>query len=177
MKSILVKQLTIILLVLTFSAFAKAQDLDINLSPFENLIGGTWKIDTEWGDGTAFKQEITYTWSLSGKIISSKTIGNISKTGYEQGLRNEGVRVWSSADSTLKFWEFDVFGGVTQGKVLVKGKNHYYQYEYETGDGVMTLTDGWEFVSNDEYTYSVGVFKDGKWSQKYLSGSITRKAD
>lgn len=177
MKSILVKQLTVIVIVLTLSALANAQDLGSKLSPLENLIGGSWEIDTQWGDGTKFKQEITYSWSLSEKMISSKTTGNISKTGYEQGLRSEGVRVWNSTDSTLKFWEFDIFGTITEGTILIDGNNHYYQYSYETGDGIMTLTDGWEFISKNEYTYSVGVFEDGMWTQKYLSGSMMRKAD
>lgn len=139
------------------------------MQAFENLVGGSWKAEGEWGDGTPFKQHIEFEWGLSQTIIKSKTFGNISTEGNEFGLRNVGIRAWSSEDSVMVFWEFDIFGGITEGTVKAKGKDVYYHYTYDAGQGPMELTDAWIFKDNDTYEFIVGVFREGKWEQQYLS--------
>lgn len=108
----------------------RAQEGDTSLQTFENLVGGTWEGEGTWSDGNPFKLNIEYEWGLSGNLVKSKTFGNISKDGYEFGLRNEGIRAWSGEASGLVFWEFDIFGGITEGEVEVQGKDHYYRFMY-----------------------------------------------
>ena len=154
-----------------------AQELHPQLEAFKNLVGGTWVADGEWGDGSPFEQEAIFEIGLSGNLIKTQTWGNISSSDYEKGLRSEGIRFWDASDSTLKFWEFDVFGSAIKGKVMIDGESLYLSYSYDFGSGPMKLTDAWVFISKDEYEFIVGVFEEGEWKQKYISTPIKRIPD
>ncbi|MBO6522900.1 MAG: hypothetical protein JJ971_03670 [Balneolaceae bacterium] len=167
--------LSIALFLISSSAYT--QELHPQLGALENLLGGTWIADGQWGDGSAFKQESAFVIGLSGNMIKSKTWGNISQTEYKHGLRSEGVRFWDASDSTLKFWEFDVFGSGLEGEITIIDKNIYLNYNYDFGSGPMQLTDGWIFISENEYEFVVGVFENGEWKQKYISTPIKRIID
>lgn len=151
-----------------------SQVINPPLSVFENLIGGSWEAKGAWGDGSVFEQKVTFEVGLSGNLIKTKTLGNISASGYKFGLRSEGVRFWDTSDSTLKFWEFDVFGSAIEGEILVDGKDLYLSYYYDFGSGPMKLTDAWIYTSDNEYEFIVGVFDEGEWKQKYISTPFKR---
>lgn len=102
-------------------------------------------------------------------MIKTKTWGNISAEGFEFGLRNEGVRAWSEEESAMLFWEFDVFGGITEGRVKAEGKDLYLHYIYDFGTGPTGLTDAWLYQDEDSYKFVVGVYRNGEWKQKFLS--------
>ncbi len=162
---------------LVLSSSINAQDIQSELTPLKNLIGGTWIADGVWGDGSKFEQKVHFEAGLSGKMIKTKTWGNISASGYEFGLRSEGVRFWDASDSTLKFWEFDVFGSALEGEIMIHGKDLYLSYFYDFGSGPMKLTDAWIYTSKNEYEFIVGVFDEGKWKQKYISTPFKRTPD
>jgi hypothetical protein len=143
-------------------------------SAHENLVGGTWKAESQWSDGTPFKSHVSYEWALDGTILKTKTFGNIRRDGYEFGLRNEGIRAYDGAHKEMVFFEFDIFGGITSGTIKYDGKNIFYQYSYETGEETMQLTDSWEYQDEDHYDYTVGVYEDGHWKQKFLTSVMTR---
>ena len=151
-----------------------SQSINPPLSAFENLIGDTWKANGAWGDGSVFEQKVTFESGLSGNLIKTKTWGNVSHTGYEFGLRSEGVRFWNSSDSVLTFFEFDVFGSAIDGEIVVDGKDIYLSYFYDFGSGPMKLTDAWLYTSENEYEFIVGVFDEGEWKQKYISAPFKR---
>ncbi len=151
-------------------------------TPFEahqNLIGGTWHLDAKWGDGTPHLLDITYKSSLNGKLLKTTTYGNVSKTGYERGLRNEGIRAFDATNTTMVFYEFDVFGGITKGEIKYRNKDIYYTYSYGVGDQQMTITDQWQYVDNDTYNYTIGVynFETQTWDQQFLYSKIVRITD
>ncbi|WP_062060145.1 hypothetical protein [Aquimarina longa] len=135
------------------------------LSIFDNLIDKTWKAEGNWGDGSKFKQEIKVSYSLDNTIVVVNSIGFIDKKQTKLGVRNHGIRQFDQQSKQIKFWEFDVFGGLTQGIVFSKGKNIIYQYTY----GESTVTDMWEYVDDSTYNFKVGDYKDGEWKQLYLS--------
>ncbi len=168
------KTLLIILLALLTMNTAKAQEKKPSLQVFKNLVGGTWKGEGTWSDGSPFKLDLEYEWGLSGNLVKSKTFGNISNDGYEFGLRNEGIRVWSEEVPGIVFWEFDIFGGITEGTVMVDGHDIYYHYLYDFGQGPVELTDGWIFKDKNTYEFLVGEYKNGEWKQKYLSTTMKR---
>lgn len=168
------KTLTIILLVILTMNTVQAQNEKNTLEAFENLVGGTWEGKGAWGNGAPINQQITFEWGLSGKMIKVKTYGNVSQEGFEFGLRNEGVRMWSKESSEVKFWEFDIFGGITEGTVDTDGNNIYYRYLYETGQGTTELTDAWIHQDKNTYQYMVGVYQNGEWIQTYLSATMKR---
>ena len=138
---------------------------DHPLSAFENLIDKTWKASGKWGDGSKFQQEITFQYSLNKSIVIASSIGFIDQEQTKLGPRNHGIRQYDKASNSIKFWEFDVFGGLTYGTVIIEEKNILYQYEY----GGTLVTDLWEYVDDNTYHFKVGIRKEGVWDQVLLS--------
>ena len=147
-----------------------------SLKVFEQLTNKVWKADGKWGDGSAFKQEIVFEFSLDSPIIiaSSKGFTNQNQTQY--GNRNHGIRKFDKGSGKLKFWEFDVFGGETSGEIIIDGNNIYYVYKY----GNSLITDAWIKENDNSYTFIVGERKGNKWAQKFLETkfeAIDREAE
>lgn len=143
------------------STFCFSQDgLDI----FEGFTSKTWKAEGKWGDGSLFKQESKFSYALDSTIVVVKSKGFTNKEQTEFGDRNHGIRKWNSEKGFVEFWEFDVFGGVTWGKIFVEDKNLRYEYVY----GETLVSDYWEYVDNNTYNFRVGNYIDGKWKQVYL---------
>jgi len=134
------------------------------LQGFENLVNNTWVANGEWSNGSQFKQEVHYTFSLNKTIIIADSKGFTNQEQTEYGNRNHGIRQYNATKNTIEFWEFDVFGGVTQGTVKIKGKDIWYRYNYDE----TTVTDCWEYVDDATYNFTVGTYKDGKWDAIYL---------
>ncbi len=152
----------IILLLLSISISSWGQEA--NLYIFKNLTNKVWKAEGNWEDGTTFKQEIIFEFDLDSTIVIAKSKGFTNKEQTEYGPRNHGIRKYDEITKVIHFWEFDVFGGVTEGVVKIYDKNIVYQYEY--GDSL--ITDMWEYVDNTTYNFIIGNYKDGEWKQKYL---------
>jgi len=153
-------------LLIFFSFFyfiANAQESP--LAVFDNLLSKNWKAEGTWGNGSKFKQEITFEKGLKENIIIPKSKGFTNKEQTEYGWRNHGIRQYDAASKGIKFWEFDVFGGVTEGKVWTEDQSLYYQYQY----GESIVTDAWEYVDDWTYDFKVGEYEDGNWKQTYLS--------
>ncbi|SEL15205.1 hypothetical protein SAMN04487910_1873 [Aquimarina amphilecti] len=131
---------------------------------FENLINKEWKAEGKWGDGTIFKQETIFKFDLDNTIIIAKSKGFIDKKQTKYGSRNHGIRKFDAKTKTIKFWEFDIFGNLTEGTVIINGKNILYQYQY--GDSM--VTDMWEYVDDNTYNFKIGNYVDGIWKQIYL---------
>jgi len=131
---------------------------------FDHLVNKTWKADGKWGDGSKFKQEIHFKYSLNKSIVIAESIGFTDKKQTKLGLRNHGIRRYDSESKEIHFWEFDVFGGLTEGKIIATDDDLYYQYKY----GNSIITDGWEKVNNTTYNFKVGEYVDGTWKQLYL---------
>ena len=131
---------------------------------FENLVNKTWIADGEWSNGSQFKQEVYYSYSLNKTIVIADSKGFTNQEQTEYGIRNHGIRQYNKTKNTVEFWEFDVFGGVTKGTVEIIDKNICYRYIY----GEATVTDFWEYVNDSTYNYTVGIYKDDKWDAIYL---------
>jgi len=156
MKSIL------LIITLTISSISFSQKADLSI--FKNLVNKTWKAEGKWGDGNSFKQEITFTYSLDSSIITTKTIGFLNKEQTELGQRNLGIRQVDEKTGAIKFSEYDIFGGLTEGTVTTIGKNIIYQYQY----GNFFVTDIWEYVDENTYNFKVGDYKKGIWKEVFL---------
>lgn len=143
------------------------------MTAFENLIGGEWVTTPKADGGLQSKSVSKFEWGLNRKIIKSKYYNHDPKT-FEFGIRNEGIRAFNASDSTIAFYEFDRFGGITEGRVLLEGQNFHYEYEYH---GELKLRDTWRFIDKDNYELTVGVWKDGKWEKKYHEALVTRVLD
>ncbi len=142
-----------------------------NLSIFKNLTDKVWQAEGNWGDGNKFKQEIIFTFDLDSTIVIAKSKGFTNKEQTQYGSRNHGIRKYDTITKTIHFWEFDVFGGVTEGIVKVDGKNIIYQYQY----GESLVTDMWEYVDEATYNFKIGSYVDGKWKQVYLKTQFKAK--
>ena len=157
------KNLIAVLFFSCISTLVIGQDSELMI--FDNLIGKTWKAEGIWGDGSKFIQEVYFEYDLENTLVTAKSKGFIDKEQTKIGDRNLGIRKFDKESNTIKFWEFDVFGGVTEGKVFTEGKNIVYQYKY----GTSVVTDMWEYVDSSTYNFKVGSYVDGKWNQIYLS--------
>ncbi|SHG35175.1 hypothetical protein SAMN04488116_1106 [Flagellimonas flava] len=159
----------IIFLSLLFAGLGNLQSQENQLSFFEPLVGKTWSAEGNWGDGSKFKQDITFRYDLGQTLVIADSNGYTNKEQTIYGPRNHGLRKFDAASNTIKFWEFDVFGGVTEGTVTAKGKDIVYTYAY----GESLVTDYWEFVDDNTYNFIVGSYENGEWKQKYLSTQFT----
>ena len=153
---------TYILLILLIPTFTFSQIHPIKI--FEPLVGYSWSAEGTWGDGSTFKQEITYEFSLNGKLVISKSKGFIDKEQTIYGLRNHGIRQFDAKKGKIRFWEFDIFDNVTEGTVEKNGRNFIYTYDY---DGNI-VTEMWIYKDEVTYGFIVGVYSDGEWQQKFL---------
>ncbi|MEO0900715.1 MAG: hypothetical protein AAFY00_01410 [Bacteroidota bacterium] len=142
------------------------------LSIFENLMNKTWFAEGNWGDGSKFKQEITFSYDLSNTLIIANSKGYTNSEQTEYGARNHGIRKYNPETNVIDFWEFDIFGGVTQGTVKTQGRNIIYTYSY----GESIVTDAWEYVDENTYNFKVGNYANGQWEQVYLSTQFKVKA-
>ena len=147
-------------------SYAQSPELEV----FDNLVGSLWKAEHTWANGSVFRQEYEFEWSLNKTLVKVKTYGFIDEQQSSYGLRNEGIRSWDSSKNEGQFYEFDIFGGTTKGVMIIEGYNIYYDYEY---DGAK-LRDAWELVDNDTYSYTIGTFENGEWGAKYLETEIKR---
>ncbi|MEM1321912.1 MAG: nuclear transport factor 2 family protein [Bacteroidota bacterium] len=138
------------------------------LSVFDPLIGKTWKAEGRWGDGSVFKQEITFRYGLDKQVVYADAQGFVDEQRTQWGKRNHGIRRWDAQDQVIKFWEFDVFGGLTEGRVFSQGDSIYYQYNYGEGDQQSLVTDAWEKIDDQTYAFKVGQYENGVWKQVYL---------
>lgn len=153
-------------LILFFSLSLSQNKLDV----FDNLVGGTWSIEEKFSNGEIFKQEVRFSWALDSTIILTQTKGTINRVTKEFGERNYGVRAWDEKQKRMRFWEFDVFGGITEGDIKIEGKSIIYTYHY----GNSTLRESWIFKSKNSYAYKIVSLKDGNVDQVYLEGEFKR---
>ncbi|WP_115462779.1 hypothetical protein [Winogradskyella aurantiaca] len=141
------------------------------LEGFNNLIGKTWKASGQWSNGTKFEQEVHFSFDLCKQIVLAETIGYIDDKQQELGKRNHGVRLYNASTEKLEFWEFDRFGGVTNGQLMVDGNTIYYFYSY----GGTDLTDCWEYIDANTYKFTVGVYNNCNWKKTYLVTEFKQK--
>lgn len=164
----MIKKLIIPFLWIPIGSFAQDNPLSV-FKPLENYV---WSAEGTWGDGTLFKQEITLQFSLQDKIVqvASKGYTNTEQTAF--GLRNHGIRHYDARLNEILFWEFDVFGNVTEGTVEAKGKDIIYKYNYEG----TRVTEMWKYVDDLTYDFTVGVYEEGEWIQQLLKTKFTGQA-
>ncbi|MEM9076492.1 MAG: VOC family protein [Bacteroidota bacterium] len=143
------------------------------LSFFETLMNKTWKAEGNWEDGSIFKQEITFEYGLDSTLIVAKSKGFTNTEHTIFGNRNHGIRKYNAETNTIDFWEFDVFGGLTQGTLRKEAKNILYTYSY----GEAMVTDMWEYVDANTYNFKVGDYVNGQWKQIYLSTQFKAESE
>ncbi|MHA7056151.1 hypothetical protein ACWGOQ_0002955 [Aquimarina sp. M1] len=94
---------------------------------------------------------------LNNTLLIAKSKGFTDKQQTKYGWRNHGIRKFDTKMKTIKFWEFDVFGGGTKGTVTTDGKNIIYRYQYRES----LVTDFWEHVDNHTYNFKVEDYEKG----------------
>ncbi|EAY31667.1 hypothetical protein [Microscilla marina] len=140
------------------------------LAFFEHLTQDKWEMNGDWGNGKKFRQIQVYSWGLNKRIVKVQTFGTTDPKTGAFGLRNEGIRAWDATKKQVVFWEFDVFGGITQGTCTVEGNFLYYDYTYQG----QSFRDSWQKISPNAYAYKVGTYKDGRWLKVFLSATYKR---
>ncbi|MEL6303818.1 MAG: VOC family protein [Bacteroidota bacterium] len=140
------------------------------LALFEPLMEKEWSAEGKWGDGSLFKQEIQLAYSLDSMLVMVRSKGFTDSEQRQYGHRNHGIRRFDAQAKQLMFYEFDVFGNMTQGSVSKKNKDIIYTYDYQG----TTVTDYWAYIDANTYSFKVGVY-DGTWQQVFLETTFTGK--
>ncbi|MCT4579829.1 MAG: hypothetical protein N4A35_00300 [Flavobacteriales bacterium] len=163
------KKIGLFFLLAPIIIYTQKKPLDI----FKPLVNHTWHAEGKWNNGSQFKQEITFDFSLKDKLVKVQTLGYTNAQQTEYGLRNEGIRQYDPKSKEIKFWEYDVFGGITEGVVIAQEKDLIYKYTY----GGTSVTEMWVYKNEFSYNYIVGIYTDDKWQQKFLETEFKRKID
>ncbi len=163
-KSILI--LFLIFMITPLLILGQAKELEA----FKVLVDATWVSEGVQLGGHEGRSEQQFEFGLEGKIIKVKTYTTDPKT-LVFGLRNEGIRAWNNANSKMYFYEFDKDGGITTGTVTIVKNNIYYDYQYQG----TSLRDAWEFINNDTYAYTVGIWDGTAWSRKFHETRFVRQ--
>ncbi len=163
------KKIGLLFLLVPIIIYTQKNPLEI----FNPLVNHTWYAEGKWGDGSQFKQEITFEFSLNNQIINVQSLGFTNTSQTEFGLRNQGIRQYDSKSKKIKFWEFDVFGGLTEGTVEGDNNNLIYKYSY----GETLMTEMWVYKTENSYDFIVGVYENGKWTQKFLETEFKRETE
>jgi len=140
---------------------------------FDPLVGKTWKAMGVWGDGTRFEQKTTFRYELSGTLIISKSKGFTNREQTAYGNRNFGIRQYDTKNKKIRFWEYDIFGSLTTGEVIMQRNKIIYSYKY----GNSNMADVWEFVDEKTYSFKVVNFDNGKIGEAYLSTEFSLVED
>ena len=152
-------------LVLCFQ-YVVGQETVNPLAFFEHLMGKTWTIDAKWGDGSPFKQELIVEYGLEDKLIYAHTRGFVDVEKTRFGDRSVGVRQYNIETGKIHFWEFDVWGGTTEGEVISNGRDIWYIYSYQG----TTLADIWEYLDDETYAFRVVQYDNEEVGHTYLKG-------
>jgi len=160
-------------IVLTVAIAIQANTLlaQSSLSAFENLVGSKWEVVGRWSNGEDFRQEYLFEWSLDKNLVKVQTYGTINMLTGEYGLRNEGIRVWKEGEGKIQFYEFDIFGGVTEGICTIDGESIIYEYNYQG----LALKESWIFKDKNTYEYIVESLENGKRKELYQTSTIKRQ--
>ncbi|MDN5202527.1 hypothetical protein QQ008_14160 [Fulvivirgaceae bacterium BMA10] len=142
------------------------------IDAFKNLIGGQWVLEGKQAAGLQGKSMYEFAWGINGKIVKVKYYNTDPKT-LKFSLRNEGIRAFNAAAKRMEFYEFDKYGGVTIGTVVIEDKNIHADYEYHG----LTLRDTWRYIDDNQYELITGEWKDGQWGRIYHKEICTRAKD
>jgi len=91
------KNLILLVILIPVICFSQHKPLSI----FDNLIGKTWKADGNWNNGSVFKQEKSFEYSLDSTIVIANTIGFIDQKGKKLGKRNFGIRQYDKKSDSI----------------------------------------------------------------------------
>ncbi len=152
----------------TISVFAQEN----SINAFETLADAKWVSEGIQLGGFEGRTVYEMKWDLNKKIVRVNSFSTDPKT-KEFGFRAVGVRVYNKENGRLEFYEFDKFGGITQGTILIDGQNLHFEYEY---NGAF-LRDSWIYVNGDKFKFIVGTWEDGKWSQKFHETTFVKAKD
>lgn len=169
------KRLLILVIVTLINPVLQAQNAkETAFEKMKNLAGGSWTYEGQWPNGKPFRQEYIFEWGLDKQILKVQTYGTINMETGEHGLRNEGIRAWDDVTGSMRFWEFDVFGGVTEGVLVFEGDIIHYEYEYEIEGRNELFRDSWEYVDKNTYLLSVKMKIEEGW-KVFTSNELIRE--
>lgn len=173
-------KISLTFLILLFSSQLSSQlpalTKEESYSKYSNLLGGIWATKGKWQSGSEYHQEILVETELSKNIFTVKTQDYVDSKKFDNARRNYGIRAWDDKEKKMKFWEFDVFGGIITGEILFEGNNIYHIYVYPMKSGeTKTLVDAWIYVDNDTYTFKIAEYANGKPGKEFITSTYKRK--
>ena len=163
----------LLFLLLLFPILGNAQTKEETYEVFENLIGGLWHLNTKFENGQPFVQDFEMEWGLNKAIIKVKTYGVIDQETREFGLRNEGIRAWDAKQGKMVFHEFDIYGGITSGIVVIEGDVINYEYHYDVAGKDNVYRDTLIPIDKNSYRYEMSMRTNDGW--KILLSAVMKR--
>lgn len=152
------KRILTLLGILVFINAAAQKDTltrEASYALFSNLVG-TWETKGNWKNGSPYHQQMVVAKELTGNIFTAKTRDFVDSKQFDDAGRNFGVRAWDKQEKKMKFWEFDVFGGITKGEIIFDGNNIYFVYDYPDKNGnARKMADAWVHVDKNTYQFTI----------------------
>ncbi|MEM6723808.1 MAG: hypothetical protein AAF598_07200 [Bacteroidota bacterium] len=142
----------------------------------DNLIEGYWESEPQaLGKGNTFHQRLEFNWDLNGQILEviTKRPVKVTEDSVHWEVRNKGIRAWNPNLEQVRFWEFDIEGGLTEGMVQIDGKSIYYDYQYKVNNDEFAFRDSWIWVDENTYRFEINIYQEGDW--KNLLSTMVRR--
>lgn len=146
---------TIILSTVLISLTLSAQE-ESPLNRLAFLVENDWRETGTWlKSGREFDQKLSGEWSLNNKIIKLHTEGIVNMETGERGLRNEGIFAYDSFNQKLKYYAFDVYGGLAESEVIFEEDKIHIKYQVPLQGKLTDFKDTW--TRTDENTFSLEI--------------------
>jgi len=125
---------------------------------------GEWTIDAKWDDGRPLRARNVYSMELGGRHMRARTF--LPQPDGSEIQRYDGFMTWHPEKKSLVQYAFAMDGGVreqcietTDGKVFRVGFTPFEQ------GGESNLHQTIEFLSADEFEWTVEIREGGEWKR------------
>ena len=130
-----------------------------HLKTLEFLVGGTWTAGGEFLGFGKYIAERSYRWSLDSSFIEQHHLLTLNSHQIEA----IGFLGWDPNKNQVVAYGFGNDGGIATTAATIQGKVIIFEGSRIGGFNPGPLRGTFTIMSNDDYTESVEVQKDGVW--------------
>ena len=165
----------IIFLSAVFISLTLTAQEDNPLNKLAFLAESDWAETGTWlRSGKEFNQKMKGEWGLNKKIIKLKIDGVVNMETGERGLRNEGIFAYDSFNQQLKYYVFDVYGGLAESDVVFEEDKIHIKYQVPLQGKLTDFRDTWTRIDEDSFDYEIFMINEEGKETKLLEGKVLK---
>jgi hypothetical protein len=136
-------------------------------------VGGEWRIDGAWKDGTPLQARATYEWSVGKKFIIAKTFVGEPNKAYQRY-----TTIFGEQDGKLMAWGFVFDGHHDVSEFQIDGKRLHSDKPMPAADGSKgsTLHQSIEMTEPNQFKWIVSIESKGE-DKPIMDGVWVRSAE